>query len=170
MKLHIDYSMLLILIMIIIIIKLVKTNVLKQSCTSDGQCKSANAVCDKQQHKCVCDKDYVKVGSLVNDNPNTNINIKSSSNDQSVQLTPSNLPACLIVAKLDEPCISHQQCIVKFSVCSFESPKVSWFKTNKNESRGQCKCKVGYQKQGKTEILFLIRNSIRNLKTNLDYI
>ncbi|XP_054162913.1 uncharacterized protein LOC128960802 [Oppia nitens] len=102
------------------------------SCVSKTDCHSAHTYCDSRTHRCRCSGDYIHVVKYVNN----------------TRTKPLSL-VCLQVAKLDDRCHSHEQCVVANSMCIFADPVgVVGFR---NVSSNYCKCREGYHAEDKEE-------------------
>jgi hypothetical protein len=104
----------------------------QSSCNQRADCQSAHTYCDQQTHRCRCVSDYVDVYQFIN----------STRTKQSTLV-------CLPVAKLDDRCQSHEQCLVTHSTCVFTDPvgAVGY----RNVSSHYCKCREGYHQEDRDE-------------------
>jgi hypothetical protein len=118
-------------------------SVTRQSCTSNRDCTANNTYCDRDYHICKCKSDFVPIGSFMN----------------SSALSHPLIPVCLPVAKLDERCYSHDQCVVTNTACVFVDPGVGSFR---NASSHYCKCREGYHQEDKEELIQIYNQKIRN--------
>lgn len=105
----------------------------KASCSQKIDC-AKNSFCDNNTHRCRCNSDYVSVlhynnGSRVSSSPQ--------------------MPKCLQMAKLDDPCLSSDQCVVNHSTCLYVDPGVGGYK---NASLFFCKCRDGYHSVNREEM------------------
>lgn len=117
-------------------------SVTRQSCTSNMDCTANNTYCHSDQHICKCKSDFVPIGSFMNKTLNHQL-----------------IPVCLPVAKLDERCYSHEQCVVTNTACVFVDPGVGSFR---NVSSHYCKCKEGYHQEDKEELIRIYDQMITN--------
>lgn len=117
-------------------------SVTRQSCTSNRDCTANYTFCDFKQHICKCKMDFVPIGSFINKT-----------------LSHPLIPVCLPVAKLDDRCYSHDQCVVSNTACVFVDPGVGSFR---NVSSHYCKCKEGYHQEDKEEVIRIYDQDIRN--------
>ena len=92
----------------------------RPSCSSPNQCPD-NSVC--HQRKCVCMKEYIEVQKFVNHSYISNLKM-----------------TCLPIARLDDRCVSTDQCVTDYSVCQLISQMVAGV----NQTNHYCKCSPGH--------------------------
>lgn len=103
------------------------------SCTTKTDCPSKHSYCNPQTHHCICISDFVQITKFIN-----GTHIQNS------------IPICLPVAKLEERCISDEQCLVSHSQCQFVDKGDHLFR---NISSNYCKCKEGYHQEDRDEVV-----------------
>ena len=102
----------------------------KGSCSDRTVCPT-NSFCAADNHRCRCRDGFVDVRKLVDSTPLTGSSVN-----------------CMPVAKLDEKCESHEQCLVTNSMCLFVG---SGHDVLRNVSSNYCKCREGYHMEDREE-------------------
>ena len=112
--------------------RITSSSVDKGSCTESSVCPH-HSFCDSQNHRCKCREDFVEINKFMNGT-----------------ISQSSVVICLPVAKLDERCDSHEQCLVTNSICSFVDQAHGMYK---NVSSNYCKCREGFHTEDREEVI-----------------
>jgi hypothetical protein len=113
----------------------------KGSCTMTSEC-SPHSYCNPRTHRCKCNSDYVSIHKFMNGS-----------------ISRSLMPNCLPTAKMDERCVSHEQCLVTNSMCMFTDPGVGSYR---NVSTYYCRCREGYHSEDREEVIYKDNQKLTN--------